>query len=116
MSAAFMSYAGPFPSQYRRSFVSNTCMQQVKALRIAHSKDYSFADFLVKQIEFLNWNFKGLPDDQFSKENAVLVTKSSRFPLMIDPQMQANIWIKNMERDRGKTQEGKKSTLHVIDP
>lgn len=85
MSAAFMSYAGPFPSEYRKTFVRESLLGQVQKLKINHSKDYNFADFLVKPIDFLNWNFKGLPDDQFSKENAVLVTKSSRYPLMIDP-------------------------------
>lgn len=68
----------------------------------------------MKPIEFLNWNFQGLPDDQFSKENAVLVTKSSRYPLMIDPQMQANSWIKKMERE--KLNKGDKKNLHIIDP
>ena len=58
-----------------------------------------FADFLVRPVEFLKWSLKGLPDDQFSKENGVLVTKGRRWPLMIDPQLQANTWVKTMERE-----------------
>lgn len=80
MSAAFMSYAGPFPSEYRRVFIKDALFGQVRNLKISHSKDYNFPDFFVKPITFLNWNFKGLPDDQFSKENAVLVTKSNHSP------------------------------------
>ena len=34
------------------------------------------------------WNTFGLPRDKVSTENAVLATKSSRWPLMIDPQEQ----------------------------
>jgi len=60
-------------------------MGQSKILKIPHSKDWNFADFLVKPVEFLKWSFQGLPDDQFSKENGVLVTKGRRWPLMIDP-------------------------------
>jgi dynein heavy chain len=74
-------------------------MAQVKTLKIPYSRDYSFADFLVRPVEFLKWSFQGLPDDQFSKENGVLVTKGRRWPLMIDPQMQANTWVKTMERE-----------------
>lgn len=62
MSAAFMSYAGPFPAHYRRDFIDNL-LGMVRAMKIQHSRDYKFADFLVKQIDFLNWNFQGLPDD-----------------------------------------------------
>lgn len=116
MSAAFMSYAGPFPSEYRRIFVKDALLSMVKALKIAHSKDYNFADFLVKPIDFLNWTFQGLPDDDFSKENAVLVTKTTRFPLCIDPQMQANTWIKNMERSKVPSKEKVSEKVLVIDP
>jgi dynein heavy chain len=34
-------------------------------------------------------------------ENGVLVTRGRRWPLMIDPQAQANKWIKNLEGDNG---------------
>ena len=34
----------------------------------------------------------------FSLDNAIVVTNSRRWPLMIDPQGQANKWIKNMEK------------------
>jgi dynein heavy chain len=30
MSAAFMSYAGPFPSEYRREFIEKSLLGQVK--------------------------------------------------------------------------------------
>lgn len=35
---------------------------------------------------------------RFSEENALIVANSQRWPLMIDPQGQANKWIKNMEK------------------
>ena len=48
-----------------------------------------------------DWNIQGLPNDAFSTENGALVTKSRKWPLMIDPQGQANKWVKNMERNNG---------------
>ena len=43
---------------------------------------------------FIKWGMKGLPDDQFSRENSVLVTKGRMYPLLIDPQQQGNKWIR----------------------
>lgn len=37
---------------------------------------------------------KGLPTDRMSSENATILTNSSRWPLMIDPQLQGVKWIK----------------------
>lgn len=36
-------------------------------------------------VEIREWNQKGLPTDTVSIENGILATRSSRWPLMIDP-------------------------------
>jgi dynein heavy chain len=59
------------------------------------------ATFLAKPVDVRFWNIQGLPADQFSTENGVIVTRGRRWPLMIDPQGQAMKWIKNMEGKRG---------------
>lgn len=45
-----------------------------------------------------NWGIAGLPSDQVSSENGILTTQAERYALCIDPQQQANAWIKNMNK------------------
>ncbi len=45
------------------------------------------------------WQIAGLPVDSFSVDNGIIAKSARRWPLCIDPQSQANKWIKNMEKD-----------------
>jgi dynein heavy chain len=101
IAAAFLSYAGPFNSDFRYVLVKETWMPMVEKLNIPMSKGFDFASFLAKPTDVREWNLKGLPGDAFSVENGVLVTRGRRWPLMIDPQAQANKWIKNLEAEAG---------------
>ena len=52
-------------------------------------------------VEVREWQLHGLPADSVSTNSAILVTRGRRWPLMIDPQMQANKWIKQTNQKRG---------------
>ena len=99
IAAAFMSYAGPFPSEYRDALVAKTWLPQVEALGIPASPAFDFALFLADPSDVRDWNIDGLPADAFSTENGVVVTRGNRWPLLIDPQGQGNKWIKNANPD-----------------
>lgn len=43
---------------------------------------------LMDEGEAAQWATEGLPADELSVQNGILTTRSSRFPLCIDPQMQ----------------------------
>ncbi|KAI8735982.1 dynein heavy chain 6, axonemal, partial [Biomphalaria glabrata] len=66
-------------------------------LQIPATENMTLVSVLADIYEIRQWNADGLPRDAVSIENAVLVTKGRRWPLMIDPQEQANRWIKNRE-------------------
>ncbi|XP_051578639.1 dynein axonemal heavy chain 2 [Myxocyprinus asiaticus] len=101
LAAAFLSYMGPFLSNYRDELVTDIWMKQVRELDVPCSPGFSFAVFLSKPTAVREWNIQGLPSDAFSTENGVIVTRGNRWPLMVDPQGQALKWIKNMESKRG---------------
>eukprot|EP00794_Sanderia_malayensis_P010712 gene10712-11859_t len=101
VAAAFLSYAGPFLSNYRDELVENSWLSKVRQLHLPCNPEFSFASFLAKPTSVREWNIQGLPSDSFSTENGVVVTRGNRWPLMVDPQGQAIKWIKNMEMKRG---------------
>lgn len=47
-------------------------------------------------VQISEWNMNKLPSDTVSLENGILTTKAERWGLCIDPQEQANKWLKNM--------------------
>eukprot|EP01083_Nonionella_stella_P295388 1003967_1 len=96
IGAAFLSYCGPFNSEYRSSLIASKWMMSLKQMQIPFSERFQFSTFFAEETDIRDWNIQGLPTDDFSCDNGVLVTKSDRWPLMIDPQIQANKWIKNM--------------------
>ncbi|CAN0120098.1 unnamed protein product [Ectocarpus sp. 6 AP-2014] len=96
IAAAFLSYAGTFDTVYRNGLVSGW-MRDVDTQELPSTEGFSFTAFLAKPTDVRAWNIQGLPKDEFSTENGVMVTRGSRWPLMIDPQGQANKWIKAME-------------------
>ena len=97
ISSAFLSYMGPFLSNYRQKLVYDIWIGQLKKFTIPVSKEYEFCDFMVNPTRVRDWNIQGLPSDGFSTENGVIVTRGGRWPLMVDPQCQALKWVKNME-------------------
>lgn len=98
VAAAFLSYAGPFPSEYREELVQQTWLPQIKELSVPSSDDFDLTSFLADPSDVRDWNIQGLPADSFSTENGVIVTRGWRWTLMIDPQGQATKWVRNMEK------------------
>jgi len=111
IAAAFMSYAGAFPSEYRKALVTDCWMPMLKEMAIPCTLEFDFASFLANPSDVRDWNIQGLPADSFSTENAVIVTRGNRWPLLIDPQGQGNKWIKSMESANGLIV----TTLHAPD-
>lgn len=104
VATAFLSYAGPFMNEYRNDMVSTWC-DNLNHAKIPFSSDVDIIKLLVDDNTIGKWNLEGLPTDEQSVQNGVIVTNSknmdARFPLMIDPQGQGHSWILNHEAPNG---------------
>ena len=98
LSSASLAYHGPFDGLFRENMV-NRWTQVLDSLTLKTSPKYTFEDSVGDITEIRRWNMFGLPSNKISVCNGILVQRSSSFPYLIDPQLQASKWIKKMETD-----------------
>eukprot|EP00095_Tigriopus_kingsejongensis_P002576 maker-scaffold274_size229011-snap-gene-1.23 protein:Tk02576 transcript:maker-scaffold274_size229011-snap-gene-1.23-mRNA-1 annotation:"hypothetical protein LOTGIDRAFT_210054" len=98
LSAGTVAYLGAFDYVYRKEMIQdwrNRCQEH----QIKCSPDFALSTILGDRVEIRQWQIAGLPKDQFSVDNGVIVANTRRWPLMIDPQGQASKWVKNLEKE-----------------
>ena len=95
IAAGTISYCGPFTYLYRQRLES-AWRNKISELGIVHTPDISMKDLLEDKVEVREWTVNGLPQDNLSIENAIIIKSSRRWPLMVDPQNQGSSYIKKL--------------------
>jgi len=95
IASGVVSYMGPFTAVFRER-VTTRWIEYCRSEQIPCSSPFSLGATLGNPVKVREWNIDGLPNDSFSIDNGIVISYARRWPLMIDPQMQANKWIKTM--------------------
>jgi len=96
-ASAFISYCGPFNADFRLILADQYFTNDLREKQIPFSESFNISDFLVDAVTIGEWALQKLPSDELSIQNGIMVTRSTRYPLMIDPQGQGLTWIKERE-------------------
>ena len=84
VAAGMVCYAGPFISQFREAMEA-FWREQMKDLHVSHTEKINMRSVLGNDVTIRSWAVAGLPSDNLSIENGIIMFGSRRWPLMIDP-------------------------------
>lgn len=97
ISCGVIAYLAPFIMQIRLQAIEEW-LKFCKDKEIPCSVEYDFCKVLGNELKIQDWYICLLPRDSFSTQNAIIQDISKRWSLLIDPQGQANKWIKTLEK------------------
>lgn len=103
VSAAFVSYIGPFSFSFRTNLWQEQWLPDIVSQRIPYTEGVDPLNILSTPSQQAKWASEGLPADRVSTENAAVIVSCSRYPLLIDPQLQGIKWIKGKEGEELQT-------------
>ncbi|KAF5093945.1 hypothetical protein D0Z00_003775 [Geotrichum galactomycetum] len=84
LSAAFISYSGYYDQQIRDQ-MSSIWADYLSQSGISYQKHNSVSNYLATGEERLKWHNSSLPPDDLCVENAIMLCRYHRYPLIIDP-------------------------------
>ncbi|XP_043279701.1 dynein heavy chain, cytoplasmic isoform X3 [Venturia canescens] len=99
LSSAFLAYAGYFDQHYRQNLFTTWC-QHLQHANIQFRGDIARTEYLSNPDERLRWQANALPSDDLCTENAIMLKRFNRYPLIIDPSGQATEFIMNEFKER----------------
>ncbi|CAF4132742.1 unnamed protein product, partial [Rotaria sp. Silwood2] len=99
LCSAFMAYAGYY-DQITRQQLFKTWTHHIDQKKINFHHQLARVEYLSNADERLKWQANSLPVDDLCTENAIMLKRFNRFPLIIDPSGQAAEFIVNAYQDK----------------
>ncbi|EKX39469.1 hypothetical protein GUITHDRAFT_160010 [Guillardia theta CCMP2712] len=94
LASAFITYLGGMPEDMRSRYLLEWCQRM-------ELRDFRFIDKMSTETERLKWKSQGLPGDDLSTENAIVIQNCQLYPLIVDPSTQAAKWLRTMLETSG---------------
>lgn len=98
ISAGTISYLGPFTADFRNSLIKSW-QDGLLSLLIPHTPNCNVENTLADPVRVRSWQLCSLPSDSLSVQNGIIMDNGRRWPLLIDPQGQANRYIRSMSKN-----------------
>ncbi|KAI9728167.1 MAG: hypothetical protein M1828_004628 [Chrysothrix sp. TS-e1954] len=83
-AAAFVAYGGLYDQQYRKLMLEEW-LQHLSLSGIRFKANNPITEYLSSADERIEWQERSLPVDDLCTENAVILKRFNRYPLIIDP-------------------------------
>lgn len=102
VAAAFLAYSGLFDQQFRKAMTEDW-LQQLSSSGIKYKPLNPMTEYLSSADERLKWQENSLPVDDLCRENAIILKRFNRYPLIIDPSGRVTEFLQNECKDRRLT-------------
>lgn len=94
VAAAFLAFCGQLTVPLRERLLRFEAIIDLEARDMPVTGNLSMTRFLTDEAEVGAWQQQGLSTDEVSVHNAIIVTRSVRWPLILDPHRLGFEWIK----------------------
>ena len=117
VASAFVSYVGCFNKAFRIILLDKVMVPYLKQNQVPMTESADPLSILTDAAQIAAWNSEGLPYDRISIQNGAITTYAERWPLMIDPQLQGIVWVKEKESKNNLqiTRLGNKKMLPTLE-
>ncbi|KAJ5558498.1 hypothetical protein N7461_002470 [Penicillium sp. DV-2018c] len=102
IAAAFLAYAGLYDQQFRKAMVEDW-VHQLGASGINFKPHNPITEYLSNADERLSWQSNSLPVDDLCTENAIILKRFNRYPLIVDPSGRITEFLQKESKDRKLT-------------
>ncbi|KAF5872560.1 putative dynein heavy chain protein [Botrytis fragariae] len=102
VAAAFLAYSGLYDQQYRKNMMEDW-LHQLHLSGVSYKQHNPVTEYLSSADERLGWQQDTLPVDDLCTENAIILKRFNRYPLIIDPSGRATEFLQKQSKDRKLT-------------
>jgi dynein heavy chain 1 len=102
IAAAFLAYAGLYDQQFRKAMTEDW-VHQLGASGIDFKPHNPITEYLSNADERLTWQEHSLPVDDLCTENAIILKRFNRYPLIVDPSGRITEFLQKESKERKLT-------------
>jgi dynein heavy chain 1 len=102
VAAAFLAYSGLYDQQFRKNMMEDW-LHQLLLSGINFKQHNPVTEYLSTADERLGWQQNTLPVDDLCTENAIILKRFNRYPLIIDPSGRVTEFLQKESKERRLT-------------